>query len=52
MSPNDAQIVSVERLNDGLVVLFKDGTCVYYSAPLLYQTIPQAEIQDERVSTW
>lgn len=52
MKPIDAIIMAVERLNDGVVVKFEDGRCVFYSASLLYKTIPQAEEQDENRPEW
>ena len=51
-SPNVAPIVSVERLNDGVVMKFADGTCVFYSTVLLRDTIPRPELQDETKAAW
>jgi hypothetical protein len=46
------RISAVERLKDGVMVKFTDGTCVFYPASLLYEMIPEAEKQDEAKATW
>jgi hypothetical protein len=33
-----------DRLNDGIVVGFDDGTTAFYSAELLRSTLPQAQM--------
>lgn len=49
---SDARIVAAELLNDGLVVKFEDGSCVFYSALLLRETAAQAETLDETEVAW
>ena len=46
------RIVAVNRLNNGIMVHFADGTCAYFSAALLHATAPQATAMDENVSVW
>ncbi len=46
------EIVAAERLSDGVLVKFADGTCVFYPASLLHELIPQAELQNEKVLLW
>lgn len=45
-------MVTAERHNDGVVVQFTDGKCVFYSAVTLYSMIREAELQDEKVTAW
>jgi hypothetical protein len=52
MRLDDASIAAVERHNDGIVVRFEDGRCVFYPASLLYESLPQAQEQDETQSDW
>jgi hypothetical protein len=52
MDLSDAIIMATERLNDGVIVRFEGGRCVFYSASLLYKIIPQAEEQDESPPEW
>jgi len=52
MTVDDARIAAVERHNDGIVVRFEDGRCVFYPTSLLYQTIPEAQEQDETRTDW
>jgi hypothetical protein len=52
MKPDDAIIMATERLNDGVIIRFEDGRCVFYSASLLYKTIPEAQEQDEDRPDW
>lgn len=40
-------IVAADRLNDGLVILFHDGRCAFYSTSLLYELYPSAIALDE-----
>ena len=40
-------IVTADRLNEGLVVLFHDGRCAFYSASLLYEVFLSAIALDE-----
>ncbi|MGA8729824.1 MAG: hypothetical protein WB608_13820 [Terracidiphilus sp.] len=35
-------IVAAERMADGIFIEFDDGKCAFYSAPLLYDCLPQA----------
>ena len=46
------EIVSVERLRDGVAVKFADGRCVFYSAGLLYATMDKAKLMDEAAVAW
>ena len=45
-------LIAVNRLNDGIVVHFDDGTCAYFSAALLHATAPEATTMDEDVPAW
>lgn len=45
-------LLAVNRLNEGIVIHFSDGTCAYFSAALLHATAPQATRMDEEVSVW
>jgi|HubBroStandDraft_2_1064218.scaffolds.fasta_scaffold3350709_1 hypothetical protein len=38
----DPRIIYLDRLGDGAVVTFDNGRSAYYSAALLYATLPQA----------
>ncbi len=46
------EIVAAERLSDGILIKFTDGTCVFYPASLLHALIPQAELQNEEEALW
>lgn len=46
------EIVAAERLSDGVLVKFADGTCVFYPAALLYELIPHAKLQNENALLW
>ena len=48
----DRTLIAVEKHNDGLVVLFDDGTCVFFSTALLYAMIPEAELMDQTQILW
>ena len=48
----DIRILSVEKLNEGVVIRFDDKTCAYYSAVLLHQTAAKAEPLDETLQAW
>jgi hypothetical protein len=48
--PTDARIVAVERLNEGVLVKFQGGRCVFYRDELLYEIIPRAEELDEEAT--
>jgi len=37
-------VVFTDRLEGGIVVGFDDGTTAFYSAALLYATLPQAQM--------
>ena len=50
--PTDASVLAVERLNDGIVVKFSDGTCAYYSAALLYAQVFRAVLLQETDVAW
>ena len=50
--PIDARIVTVERLNEGVLVKFQGGRCVFYRDELLYEIIPRAEELDEEATIW
>jgi hypothetical protein len=52
MTGDDARIAAVERLNEGIMVEFDDGRCVFYPASLLYESIPEAQEQDETRTDW
>lgn len=45
-------IIAVERLNDGVVIKFDDGTCGFYPEALLYEVFPKAEPMDESYVAW
>lgn len=45
-------VVATEGLAEGLIVRFEDGTCVFYSAALLYRLMPLADVQDEKAEAW
>jgi hypothetical protein len=51
-TPEDPRILATERLNDGVIVQFADGRCVFYSASLLYAMIEEAQEQDETQLEW
>jgi hypothetical protein len=51
-SPTDARIVAVDRLNEGVLIKFQGGRCVFYSDQLLYEIIPRAEERDEEARVW
>lgn len=46
------EIIAVERLRDGVMVKFADGSCVFYSAKFLYEAMPQAQAQNEELAAW
>ncbi len=48
----DMRIAAAERLSDGLVIEFLDGSCAFYSQELLYAMLPQAEELDETTTDW
>ena len=48
----DARIVAVERLNNGVLIKFVGGRCIFYSDLLLYEIIPRAEERDEQAVAW
>jgi hypothetical protein len=52
VKPANVRITVVEKHSDGIIVKFEDGRCVFYPASLLYQSIPQAQEQDEARSDW
>jgi hypothetical protein len=35
-------VIEAERLNGGVIIVFDDGKCAFYSATLLRTTFPQA----------
>jgi hypothetical protein len=41
-APANPRIISVDRMDNGAVVSFADGTTAHYSAALLHATLPQA----------
>ena len=47
-----ARIVVAEKLNDGLVLKFTDGSCAFYSAALLYTLLSLAVKLDETAVAW
>jgi hypothetical protein len=36
-------IIDAERLGDGVIISFEDGTSALYSTALIYAMLPQAE---------
>ena len=45
-------LLAVERLNDGVIVRFDDGICVFFPTALLYTLSPQARAMDETETVW
>jgi hypothetical protein len=41
-SSSAPSITSIDKLRDGIIVMFDDGKCALYSASLLHATLPQA----------
>ena len=39
----EPRIVDAQRMRNGVLVVFDDDTCAFYSALLLHATLPQAE---------
>ena len=37
------QVLCVDKLQDGILITFKDGQCAVYSEFLLYAMLPQAQ---------
>ncbi len=46
------QIISADKLNDGLVIRFADGRCAFYSASLLERLYKEAEQLNEEDIVW
>lgn len=46
------QIVNVDRLNNGIVLKFADGQCVFFSTAYLYARIAEGEPLDEAEHTF
>ena len=44
--------MAVDRLNDGIVVRFESGRCIFYRALFLAQMATYAEEQDVTVTLW
>ena len=42
MDSVEPHVISVDRMDDGAVVSFGDGRTAFFSAALLYATLPQA----------
>lgn len=42
-----SRIVNVDRMNDGLVLKFADGKCVFFSNALLYSKLDEGEALDD-----
>ena len=40
---SDPRVLSADRTDNGVVVVFDDGKCAFYSALLLHATLPQAK---------
>ena len=52
MSKSAPILIAVDRLNDGIIVRFNEGTCVLFSTALLYALSPQARATDETEEAW
>lgn len=46
------RIVTVDRLNNGIVVKFDDGRCVLYPCAFLYAKIAECKELDEAKPSW
>ena len=45
-------IVSADRLNEGLVILFADGQCAFYPDAFLFSKLPELPQLDETNLQW
>ena len=48
----EPRLTAVERLNEGVVVKFSDGTCVFFTALLLHTFAQKAEPLNEEMIAW
>ena len=46
------KIITAERVNDGLVIQFGDGTVVFYTAAQLHELAPEGKLLDEKFDSW
>jgi len=44
MEQTEPNVTFTDRIDGGIVVGFKDGKTAFYSAALLYATLPQAQM--------
>lgn len=44
---NQPLIVNVDRLNGGVMIEFDDGKIAFYSAPVLYAALAQADLMTD-----
>ena len=46
------QIVTVDKMNGGVIIKFADGNCAFYSCALLYAMLPRCEQLNEEALAW
>lgn len=46
-NPSAVRLVAADRLSGGLIIMFDDGKCAFYSADLLHITLDRAQLLED-----